>query len=175
MARGSSGKAFNTIAGLVIVVGAILVGYYVFRGISRSGLGQRLEGIGAGLGGGGGGTLSPIGGGQFSPVTAPLANVVQPPAVVAREVTPNFSPVTTAGGIVTTGAFADFWSGLFKDRFGAPTLAQASTFPTASPTGPAPTYIADATGVSITGGGRVALNQKFLGYAPGTNVPIWGR
>jgi hypothetical protein len=171
MAKRSPAKTFNTVASLFIVFGAILVGYYVFKNAGKAG--SAIAHIVPSFGGGGAGTIAPVGGGQFGPGTTPVPN----PADVSREVTPNFSPVTTAGGVVTTGAFADVWNGLFKTRFGAPSVEQASTFPTAAPPSgmKPPTYVADATGVSITGGGRVPLGAIFLGYAPGTNTPMWGR
>ncbi len=181
MARGG-GKAFNTIAGLLVLVGAILVGFYVLRGVAKAGVGKRLESIGGILGNGGTGILGPIGGGQFGPATAPLGNTQPAFTSTTKQqlVTPTATPQTVGGFTVTTGG-VDLLSGILAKAGigGGVTPERAATLPTYNPTGPAPTYVAGEDGVSIYGAGiggigQVPLNARFLGYSPGTNIPIFG-
>lgn len=148
--------------------GAAILAFYLLKAVKGGAIDKLVKGIGGSLAVGGSGAGYPIGGGQFGPQTAPIASA---PAVKAA--------APAGSGVTVLQAAVDRWSSIFPGQ--TITIDQARTLPQAAATGKAPTFTATSTGIDIVRPGdqpgvvgHVAPNQVFLGYAPGTNVAIWG-
>jgi hypothetical protein len=163
VARRSVGGIVNTVAGLLVIVGVILL---VAWGAKR--FVPAIAGAFSGIGSSGAfGSAAPSGGGQFGPGTSPIA------ALGSMLTTPASSelakPPQTISILDTAVArYGDIFAAQGKT---APTITEAiaRTFPRATSTDLPPVLVRSATGFTFGNGAfGIAANQRFLGYGEPT-------
>jgi hypothetical protein len=163
--RGGAGGALNTVSGLLVMVGVIVLIAWGAKRFAPA-IAASFHGLGAG---GSFGTASPVGGGQFGPSTSPLAalgaaltaplsgDLAKPPAQV--------SVLDTA-----VARYGDIFRAQGK---AVPTITDtiARSLPRGTSTDAPPVIVPVAGGYTFGGGVfGVARDQRFLGFGDPTKA-----
>ena len=163
MARRGVGGMLNTVAGLLVIVGVIVL---VAWGARR--FGPALASTFSGLGTSGAfGSAAPMGGGQFGPSSSPFA------ALGAALTAPADAMLAKPPESITV---LDTAVSRYQDIFRlqgktAPTITEAiaRSLPRGTTTDPDPELVRTSTGFTFGGGAfGIAANQRLLGYGEPT-------
>lgn len=165
MARRGIGGTLNTVSGLLVIVGVIVL---VAWGAKR--FMPALAGAFSGLGSSGVfGTISPVGGGQFGPGSSPLAGLGSSSTAPADA---DLAKAPTSISILDT-AVSRYGEIFARQGKQAPTItdAIARTLPRGTSTDPDPVLVRSSTGWTFGNGAfGIAADQRFIGFGESTSA-----
>jgi hypothetical protein len=163
VARRSAGGILNTAAGLLVIVGIIVLIAWGARRFAPA-LARSFGGLGSS---GAFGSAAPVGGGQFGPGSSPIAAFG---ALLTAPTDAELAKPPTSITILDT-AVARYGEIFARQGRVAPTITEtiARSFPRATSTDVAPTLVRSSSGFTFGNGAfGIAANQRFLGYGDPT-------
>jgi hypothetical protein len=163
VARRSAGGILNTAAGLLVIVGIIVLLAWGARRFAPA-LARSFAGFGSS---GAFGSAQPVGGGQFGPGTSPIAAFG---ALLSAPTDAELAKPPESITILDTAVAR--YGEIYRAQGRTPpviTEAIARTFPRATSTDLPPVLVRSSTGFTFGNGAfGIAANQRFLGYGEPT-------